>query len=36
MKNQVIKEHKPNNSNPIKVKKGETVRVGKKSDEEDG
>lgn len=36
MKYQVVEEHKTNNSNPIKVKKGETVKLGRKSDEEDG
>jgi hypothetical protein len=36
MKYQVVEEHKPNNSKPIKVRKGETVKIGRKSDEEDG
>lgn len=36
MKYQVIEEHKPDNNDPIKVKKGETVKVGRKSVEEDG
>ena len=36
MKYQVVEEHKPNNSNPIKVRKGETVKLGRISDEEDG
>lgn len=36
MKYQVIEEHKTNNNNPIKVKKGERVKLGRKSSEEDG
>lgn len=36
MKYQVIEEHIPNNSNPIKVSKGETVKLGRKSDQDDG
>ncbi len=36
MKYRVVEEHKPNNRNPIRVKKGETVILGRKSDEEDG
>lgn len=36
MKYQVIEEHKPNNSNYIEVRKGETVRIGRESNEEDG
>jgi hypothetical protein len=36
LKYRVIKEHKPNNSKPIKVKKGEKVKIGKISGMEDG
>jgi Variant SH3 domain. len=36
MKYQVNEDHKPNNMNPIRVSKGETVKLGKISDEEDG
>lgn len=36
MKYKVIEEHKTNNRNPIKVEKGETVKLGRKSDEDDG
>jgi hypothetical protein len=36
MRYQVVEEHKPNNSNPIKVRKGETIKLGRKSNEEDG
>lgn len=36
MKYQVIEEHKSNNNDPIKVKKGETIKLGRKSDEGDG
>jgi hypothetical protein len=36
MKFEVIEEHKPSNANPIQVRKGEKVKLGRKSDEEDG
>ncbi|WP_186431596.1 SH3 domain-containing protein [Clostridium sp. BSD9I1] len=36
MKYKVIEEHKPNNSNPIKAEKGETVKLGRKSGGDDG
>lgn len=36
MKYQVIEKHEPNNSNAIKVEKGEKVRLGRLSHEEDG
>lgn len=36
MNYQVIQEHKSNNSNPIKVEKCETVKLGRKSVEDDG
>ena len=36
MKYKVVEEHNPNNSKPIKVKKGEKVKLGRKSGEEDG
>jgi hypothetical protein len=36
MKFQVIKEHTSNNIIPIEVKKEEKVRIGKKSDINDG
>lgn len=36
MKFQVVEEHKSNNSNPIKIKRGETVKLGRESVEEDG
>lgn len=35
MKYQVIEEHKPSNSNPIKVRKVKIVKLGRKSDAED-
>ena len=36
MQYQVVEEHKPNNSKPIKVRKGEKVKLGRTSDVEDG
>lgn len=36
MRYQIIEEHKTDNNIPINVKKGETVKVGRKSFEEDG
>lgn len=36
MRYKVIEEHKSNNSNPIQVEKGETVKLGRKSGEDDG
>lgn len=36
MKYRVIEEHKSNNSNPINVKKGEKVKLGRISSEADG
>lgn len=36
MKYEILEEHRPNNSNPIEVRKGETVKLGRKSNAEDG